>query len=81
MPAIEIHELPGAGIVREPMLCLEGKARALGCRHLTLDSRTVDDAERLHAGPGHRTAGVTPQFARAQGLDRLDATTCMDKPI
>ena len=81
MPAIEIHELPGAGIVREPMLCLEGKARALGRRPVTLDTRTGDDAKRLHAGPGHRTAGVTPQFARAPGLDRLDATTCMDKPI
>jgi ribosomal protein S18 acetylase RimI-like enzyme len=67
------------GIARNLMARLESKARAMGRRLITLDTRTGDKAERLYKDMGYVAAGVIPQYARDPKHDRLDATTYMYK--
>jgi len=70
------------GLGRQLMMTLEDRARCLGKRLLTLDTRSGDVAEPLYLGLGYETAGSIPQYARApDGSDRFDATTYMYKVL
>ncbi len=69
------------GIAKALMFAIEGRAAALGRTLLTLDTRTVDDAERLYTKLGYRTAGIIPGYCRDPFEDRLDPTTVMYKAL
>lgn len=68
------------GIAKLLMAALEQRARDLGKRLITLDTRTGDGAERLYHALGYRTAGVIPGYCRdVHDADRYDSTTYMYK--
>ena len=69
------------GIARSLMGALEGRARDLGKRLITLDTRTGDMAEPLYRSLGYRTAGVIPGYSRAPDGERYDSTTYMYKAL
>lgn len=70
------------GLGRQLMMALEDRARRLGKRLLTLDTRSGDVAEPLYLGLGYEIAGSIPLYARApDGSDRFDATTYMYKVL
>src|SRR5512143_657176 len=53
----------GAGLGQQLMTALEGHARAMGFRLLTLDTRRGDAAERLYRRLGWCEVGVIPEYA------------------
>lgn len=70
------------GIAKTLMTALEQKARAMGRRLITLDTRTGDNAEPLYTALGYRTVGIIPNFCRdTVDAGRLDPTTIMYKEI
>ena len=69
------------GIAQALMAELERRARGLGRRLITLDTRTGDKAEPLYASLGYKKVGVIPHYSRDPVGDRLDATTIMYKMI
>lgn len=69
------------GIGKALMADLENRAKEMGRRLLTLDTRTGDKAEPLYASMGYETAGIIPDFCRDTVSDRLDPTTIMYKAI
>lgn len=52
------------GLGRLLMAAVEAKARAVGRRLLTLDTRTADAAEPLYVGMGYTVVGTIPAYAR-----------------
>lgn len=71
----------GRGIAKRLMAALENRARDLGKRLLTLDTRTGDTAEPLYGSLGFQVAGVIPGYCRAPEEDRYDSTTYMYKAL
>lgn len=71
----------GRGIAKRLMAALEDRARDLGKRLLTLDTRTGDTAEPLYGSLGFQVAGVIPGYCRAPEEDRYDSTTYMYKAL
>ena len=71
----------GRGIAKRLMAALENKARDLGKRLLTLDTRTGDTAEPFYGSLGFQIAGVIPGYCRAPEEDRYDSTTYMYKAL
>jgi ribosomal protein S18 acetylase RimI-like enzyme len=69
------------GIARQLMGLLEQRARALGKRLITLDTRTGDKAEPLYQSLGYQTAGIIPGFARNTEEDCYHPTTYMYKAV
>lgn len=69
------------GIAKALMKALEQRARGLGKRLITLDTRTGDTAEPLYRRLGYQTAGVIPGYCRAPAEDRYDSTTYMYKAL
>ncbi len=71
----------GRGIAKRLIVALENRARDLGMRLLTLDTRTGDTAEPLYSSLGFEIAGVIPGYCRAPDEDRYDSTTYMYKAL
>lgn len=69
------------GVGRALMAELEARARALGKRLMTLDTRTGDKAEPLYAAAGFIAAGVIPGFAFDPDGRALHGTTYMYKHL
>lgn len=69
------------GLARALMMALERQARAEGRSLLTLDTRSGDAAEPLYLSLGYQLAGRYPGFARAPGMDVLEATSLMFKDL
>jgi ribosomal protein S18 acetylase RimI-like enzyme len=70
------------GVAKALMAELERRAKWLGRRLLTLDTRTGDSAEPLYASLGYRTVGIIPGFClNAIERDQLDSTTIMYKSL
>lgn len=69
------------GLATALMAALEERARGLGRRLMTLDTRTGDAAEPLYAGLGYRSAGAIPGYCRHPFDDRLESTTLMYKTL
>ncbi len=69
------------GTAKALMATLEHRARYLGRRLLTLDTRTGDTAEPLYAALGYQTAGIIPGYCRDPFKDCLDPTTFMYKAL
>jgi ribosomal protein S18 acetylase RimI-like enzyme len=69
------------GIAKLLMVALEQRAKDLGKRLLTLDTKTGDPAEKIYTSMGYQTAGSIPGYCRAPEGDRDDATTYMYKAL
>lgn len=71
----------GRGTARALMAALEDRARGLGRRLITLDTRTGDLAEPLYRSLGYRTVGIVPGYSLDPREQRYDAATFMFKAL
>ena len=74
-------ELRRRGIAKALMAMAENRARGLGRRLITLDTRTGDKAEPLYTALGYITVGIIPDFCRDPFEDRFHPTTIMYKAL
>ncbi|SEQ03018.1 GNAT family N-acetyltransferase [Thalassovita taeanensis] len=69
------------GIARALMTALEGHARTINRRLLTLDTRSGDTAEPLYVSLGFQVAGRIPGYCMDPTGARFESTTYMFKPL